>query len=41
VTFAALRDKVKGTLGPLAARIEHVGSSAVPGLPAKPVIDVV
>ena len=38
--FAALRDRIAPVLGPLAARIEHVGSTAVPGLPAKPVIDL-
>ena len=27
-------------LGPRALRIEHVGSTAVPGLPAKPIIDL-
>jgi GrpB-like predicted nucleotidyltransferase (UPF0157 family) len=39
-TFAALRDQVAAVLGPLAQKIEHVGSTAVPGLPAKPVIDL-
>jgi len=39
-TFAALRDQITGALGPLAQRIEHVGSTAVPGLPAKPIIDL-
>jgi GrpB-like predicted nucleotidyltransferase (UPF0157 family) len=38
--FAALRDQIAAALGPLAQRIEHVGSTAVPGLPAKPVIDL-
>jgi GrpB-like predicted nucleotidyltransferase (UPF0157 family) len=38
--FAAIRDQVAAALGPLAQRIEHVGSTAVPGLPAKPVIDL-
>ena len=37
--FAELRDQIAGVLSPLAERIEHVGSTAVPGLPAKPVID--
>jgi GrpB protein len=35
-TFAALRDQVASVLGPLAQRIEHVGSTAVPGQPASP-----
>jgi len=39
-TFAVLRDQIAGVLGPLAQRIEHVGSTAVPGLPAKPIIDL-
>jgi GrpB-like predicted nucleotidyltransferase (UPF0157 family) len=38
--FAGLRDQVATTLGPLAQRIEHVGSTAVPGLAAKPIIDL-
>lgn len=31
---------VRGALGPRCLRIEHVGSTAVPGLPAKPLIDL-
>ena len=27
-------------LGPLATRIDHIGSTSVPGLPAKPIIDI-
>ena len=38
--FAELRGQIAGALGPLAQRIEHVGSTAVPGLPAKPIIDI-
>lgn len=40
-TFRALRDRVAAALGPTAERIEHVGSTAVPDLPAKPIIDMV
>jgi GrpB-like predicted nucleotidyltransferase (UPF0157 family) len=29
-----------GALGPVALRIDHHGSTAVPGLAAKPVIDI-
>jgi GrpB-like predicted nucleotidyltransferase (UPF0157 family) len=38
--FATLRDQIAGVLGPLAQQIEHVGSTAVPGLAAKPIIDI-
>jgi GrpB-like predicted nucleotidyltransferase (UPF0157 family) len=32
--------RIRGILGGRALRIEHVGSTSVPGLPAKPVIDI-
>ena len=35
-----LRGRVAPALGEIAAAIEHVGSTAVPGLAAKPVIDI-
>lgn len=38
--FVALRERVAAELGELAVGIEHVGSTAVPGLDAKPVIDI-
>ena len=38
--FDALKARVNSAMGALARRIEHVGSTAVPGLPAKPVIDI-
>jgi GrpB-like predicted nucleotidyltransferase (UPF0157 family) len=38
--FAALRDDIGQVLGPLTQQIEHVGSTAVPGLAAKPIIDI-
>jgi GrpB-like predicted nucleotidyltransferase (UPF0157 family) len=38
--FAALRAPVAAALGDIAIAIEHVGSTAVPGLAAKPVIDL-
>jgi GrpB-like predicted nucleotidyltransferase (UPF0157 family) len=38
--FAGLRNVYAGALGRLALAIEHVGSTAVPGLAAKPIIDV-
>lgn len=33
--------QIYATLGEKALRVEHVGSTSVPGLPAKPVIDIV
>lgn len=38
--FRELRDKIASTLGASALLINHIGSSSVPGLPAKPVIDI-
>jgi GrpB-like predicted nucleotidyltransferase (UPF0157 family) len=38
--FEAERQRIAGALGALALRIDHHGSTAVPGLSAKPVIDV-
>ena len=38
--FAEWRDRLARTLGPVARRIEHVGSTAVPGLAAKPIVDI-
>lgn len=38
--FAAISRAVAAALGPLALRIEHVGSTSVPGLGAKPIIDL-
>jgi len=38
--FERLRNRAAGVLGSLAIGIEHVGSTAVPGLAAKPVIDL-
>jgi GrpB-like predicted nucleotidyltransferase (UPF0157 family) len=39
-TFARWRAALCRALGPLASHVAHVGSTAVPGLPAKPVVDV-
>jgi GrpB-like predicted nucleotidyltransferase (UPF0157 family) len=33
--------RIGGALGTRALRLEHVGSTSVPGLPAKPIIDIV
>jgi GrpB-like predicted nucleotidyltransferase (UPF0157 family) len=38
--FSTWRRQLSEALGGRARRIEHVGSTAVPGLPAKPVIDI-
>jgi GrpB-like predicted nucleotidyltransferase (UPF0157 family) len=38
--FEAERGEIRAILGPLALEIEHIGSTAVPGLPAKPVVDI-
>lgn len=38
--FAAERDRIAARLGDVAVRIDHHGSTAVPGLAAKPVIDI-
>lgn len=34
------QERITSALGPIAARVAHVGSTAVPGLPAKPIIDI-
>jgi GrpB-like predicted nucleotidyltransferase (UPF0157 family) len=38
--FARERQRIAAALGEGALRIEHVGSTAVPGLAAKPIIDI-
>jgi GrpB-like predicted nucleotidyltransferase (UPF0157 family) len=38
--YAEERDRIAAALGAAAVAIEHVGGTAVPGLPAKPVIDL-
>ncbi len=40
VTFDALCTRYQRTLGSLACAIEHVGSTSVPGLAAKPILDI-
>lgn len=39
-TFAAERTRISTALGDRAIQIEHVGSTSVPGLAAKPIIDI-
>jgi GrpB-like predicted nucleotidyltransferase (UPF0157 family) len=38
--FAEIRTRLAAALGSTALRIEHVGSTSIPGIAAKPVIDV-
>ncbi len=38
--FAELAERLRAKLGDVALRIDHIGSTAVPGLDAKPIIDV-
>lgn len=38
--FDTLAARIEGALGWRAIVVEHVGSTAVPGLPAKPIIDI-
>jgi GrpB-like predicted nucleotidyltransferase (UPF0157 family) len=38
--FEFFRGRIRVALGGLAAAVEHVGSTAVVGLPAKPIIDI-
>jgi GrpB-like predicted nucleotidyltransferase (UPF0157 family) len=40
VMFAAEAVRIRQALGDRALRIEHVGSTSVPGLAAKPVVDI-
>lgn len=39
--FEREADAIRSVLGELALRVDHVGSTAVPGLPAKPIIDII
>lgn len=38
--FSNLAARVNAALGPLVVTVEHIGSTAVPGLAAKPIIDL-
>jgi GrpB-like predicted nucleotidyltransferase (UPF0157 family) len=38
--FAKLARELRSALGDLAVRIDHIGSTSVPGLAAKPIVDV-
>lgn len=39
-TYAGHERRIRAALGPAAVQIEHIGSTSVPGLSAKPIIDV-
>jgi GrpB-like predicted nucleotidyltransferase (UPF0157 family) len=39
-TYAGWRRRIADALGPAALAIEHVGSTSVPGLAAKPIVDI-
>ena len=38
--YAGLASRIRGALGWRVLQLEHVGSTSVPGLPAKPIIDI-
>jgi GrpB-like predicted nucleotidyltransferase (UPF0157 family) len=38
--FAREAARIRAALGPAAIRVEHIGSTSVPGLAAKPVVDI-
>ncbi|WP_197508364.1 GrpB family protein [Mycobacterium sp. E802] len=40
VRFAAEREAILTALGAKAVRVDHIGSTSVPGLAAKPIIDI-
>lgn len=39
-TYAGHEDRIRRALGAAAVQVEHIGSTSVPGLAAKPIIDI-
>lgn len=40
ITFDVHRRRISESLGSMACRVDHIGSTAVTGLPAKPIVDI-
>ena len=40
IQFEKTKKTIEGTLGRYIASIEHIGSTSIPGLPAKPIVDM-
>jgi GrpB-like predicted nucleotidyltransferase (UPF0157 family) len=40
IYFQAERDLLRSTLGASVLEIRHIGSTAIPGMPAKPILDI-
>jgi len=38
--FRHLASRIRSAIGPVALRIDHIGSTSIPGLAAKPIIDI-
>ncbi len=38
--FRDLASRIRSAIGPAAIRIDHIGSTSIPGLAAKPIIDI-